>query len=62
MFVLSQVFSHLMLIRQDTFQIYRGSVADSDPGSGAFLPLDSGLVYYGSRIPYPQPIFLRALG
>jgi hypothetical protein len=43
------------------------SVADPDPGSGAFLTLDpdpgSGIGFFpdpGSRIPDPNPIFFRA--
>ncbi len=36
------------------------SVADPDPGSGAFLTLDSGTGIGFFRIPDPKPIFLRA--
>jgi hypothetical protein len=36
------------------------SVADPDPGSGAFLPLDPGSGMGFFRIPDPKPIFLRA--
>ena len=34
------------------------SVADPDPGSGAFLTPGSGIGFF--RIPDPKPIFLRA--
>ncbi len=36
------------------------SVADPDPGSGAFLPLDPGSGIGFFRFPDPKPIFLRA--
>ncbi len=43
----------------------KSSVADPDPGSGAFLTPGSGIRNRffpdpGSRIPDPKPIFLRA--
>jgi hypothetical protein len=53
--------------RYRTRLIDKISVADPDPGSGAFLTLDpdpgSGIGFFphpGSRIPDPNPIFFRA--
>jgi hypothetical protein len=37
------------------------SVADPDPGSGAFWPLDPGSGMGFFRIPDPNPIFLESL-
>jgi hypothetical protein len=49
----------------EVFLIGDGSVADPDPGSGAFLTPESGIRNRffpdsGSRIPDPKPIYLRA--
>jgi hypothetical protein len=47
------------------FSEQKVSVADPDPGSGAFLTPGSGIGFFripdlGSRIPDPKAIFLRA--
>jgi hypothetical protein len=55
----------LKLTHNFAHTVQKGSVADPDPGSGAFLTPGSGIqdpeyVFSGSRIPDPKPIFLRA--
>jgi hypothetical protein len=35
-------------------RVFATRVADPDPGSGAFLPLDPGWVFSGSRISDPE--------
>ncbi len=47
-------------LRKKNLSTQKCSVADPDPGSGAFLTPGSGIPDLGSRIPDPKPIFLRA--
>jgi hypothetical protein len=56
--------TYISLIRPP-FKCISSSVADTDPGSGAFLTPGSGIRNRffpdpGSRIPDPKTIFLRA--
>ncbi len=60
--LLTAVLLLCQLCRDETAEIstktIAGSVADPDPGSGAFLTPGSGIGFF--RIPDPIPIFLRA--
>jgi hypothetical protein len=46
-------------VRNCSMPLVKDSVADVNPGSGAFLTLGTGIQNRFFRIPDPKPIFLR---